>query len=58
MKIVLLECIILGITCSMLAACGQAGKLYIPAHDSTTQTSPGVKTDESNTQIRQNAWPR
>jgi predicted small lipoprotein YifL len=58
MKVVMRKRLILLTLCGMLMACGQAGRLYIPKPDITTQTSPGAKADESNTQIRQNAWPR
>jgi predicted small lipoprotein YifL len=58
MKIFSFRYLILWSTCVILMACGQAGRLYIPKPDTTTQTSPGVKTNESNTQIRQDAWPR
>jgi len=58
MKIFSLKYSILWFACTMLMACGQAGRLYIPKPDTTTQTTPGVKTHEQNTQIRQDAWPR
>lgn len=58
MKIIFLKYIFLLTACIMLMACGQAGRLYIPKSDMPTQTSPGAKLDEHNTQIRQNAWPR
>jgi|HubBroStandDraft_3_1064219.scaffolds.fasta_scaffold4587330_1 predicted small lipoprotein YifL len=58
MKIISFRCIILWFICVILVGCGQAGRLYIPKPETTTQTTPGVKTNESNTQIRQDAWPR